>query len=242
MRETAAAPRRSLVRRIARIAGIAVSALVVFAGVAFVAFYLYGWRAWKPIDERNGIATSSMKPSGSSLVVYRGLTRFKGSLTSLTRFMQDPSTCDDVGCTDVKILETVSPQTQYMAFVYDYDPFDKRQFVVKVDVQQDAATKEVVVRYTGYPDRLPPDNCCVRVPRMNNTWRFRPVGNGEVEVEYVIDEAEGGLIPFFIANQIHESVAYQALKNIRKFVQSEKFQRKYVDDKTLPYVTEPKTS
>lgn len=232
--------RRSFVRRALRWLGIGVAGIIALGVVAFAAYYFYGWKEWSPLGEKNGIATSSMKAPGSSLIVYRGVTRFEGSLTSLTRFMQDPTTCDDVGCTDPVVLETVSPQTQYMSFVYDYDPFDKRQFVVKVDVQQDPATNDVIVRYISDADRIPPNPCCVRVPHMNNTWRFHALGNGEVEVEYIIDESEGGFIPFFVANKIHRFVAYEALAGIRKFVKTEKFRTKYMDGKTLPYVVEAK--
>lgn len=235
-----ASGKRSFLRRLVRRLAVVALGVAAIAGAAFLGYYFYGWSDWKPLGERDGIAVFSMKRPGSSLIVYKGVARFPVSLTSITRFMQDPSACDDVGCTDPAVLETVSPQIQYMSFVYDYAPFDRRQFVVKVEVSQDPVSLEVRVHYLSDDSRVPPHPCCVRVPHMDNTWRFRPVGNGLVEVEYVVDEAEGGWIPFFIANMIHETVAHDALAGVREFVGSEKFRKKYiVGAKPLPYITEP---
>ena len=213
--------------------------LVVAAVVAHFAYKYSGSDEWHPLPEKDGVKVSWMKPSGSTIVIYKGTTRFKSSLTSITRFMQDPTTCDDVGCSDPVVIKDESPQIQYMSFVYDYKPFTKRQFVVKVDVSQDPATKEVLVKYVGYPDMIPPNECCIRVPRMNNSWRFKPLNDGEIEVEYIVDMHEGGFIPYFIGSRIHEQTAYIALREIGKFVESDKYKKKYVDNPVaLDYIQE----
>ncbi len=232
--------KRSFFRPLVRWLGIVLLGTMVTAGAAFLGYYFYGWSHWKSLGERNGIAVFSMKRPESSLIIYKGVTEFPVSLTSITRFMQDPTACDDVGCTDPVVLKTVNPQVQYMSFVYDYDPFDKRQFVVKIEVSQDPQSHEELVRYSSDANLLPPNPCCVRVPHMDNTWRFQPQDHGMVRVEYVINESEGGWIPFFIANKIHETVAYEALAGVRKFVNSEKFKQKYIAGAApLPYITEP---
>ena len=214
--------------------------LTVLTVAAHLIYKYTGSNEWHPLPEKDGVRVFWAKPPGTTLVKYKGLTRFKSSLTSVTRFMQDPTTCDDVGCTDSVVLEDVSPQIQYNSFVWDYKkPFAKRQFVVKVEVSQNPDTKEVLVQYVGAPDRIPANDCCIRVPHMNNSWRFKPSENGEIEVEYIVDMYEGGMIPYFVASRIHEQTAYIALREIGKFVAGDKYRQKYGDPTVrLGYIKE----
>lgn len=232
----------TLDRKKGRLKRIITRGLLFIIAAGVVAHYAYkytGSNKWHVLPEKDGVNVSWMKPFGSTIVIYKGTTRFKSSLTSITRFMQDPTTCDDVGCTDPVVIKHESPQVQYMSFVYDYDPFDKRQFVVKVDVFQDPKTKVVHVKYLGRPDFVPPEECCVRVPRMNNSWKFTPRGDTEVEVEYIVDMNEGGFLPYFFRNYMHEQTAYIALKEIREFVASDKYRKKYADGAVkLEYIQE----
>lgn len=215
-------------------------ALVVLAVAAHFVYKYTGSNEWHPLPEKDGVRVFWMKPPGTTIVKYKGLTKFKSSLTSVTRFMQDPTTCEDVGCTDSVVLEDVSPQIQYNSFVWDYKkPFAKRQFVVKVEVSQNPTTREVLVLYVGDPDRIPENDCCIRVPHMNNSWKFRPGESGYIEVEYIVDMYEGGMIPYFVANAIHKQTAYIALREIGKFVVSDKYRQKYGDPKVrLDYIKE----
>jgi hypothetical protein len=236
------APAPAPARKKGRFMRFVLRGLLVVVVLAIAAHFVYkysGSDEWHPLPVKDGVSVSWMKPSGSTVVIYKGKTRFNSSLTSITRFMQDPTTCDDVGCSDPVVIKDVSPQIQYMSFVYDYKPFTKRQFVVKVDVSQDPKTKEVVVKYLGQPELIPPNECCIRVPRMNNSWRFTPLDNGEIEVEYIVDMHEGGFIPYFVGSRIHEQTAYIALREIREFVKSEKYKKKYIDNAVkLDYIEE----
>lgn len=230
-------------RKKGRIKRFLLRSLLVLVAAAVIAHFVYkytGSEEWHPLPEKDGVKVSWQKLPGSTVVVYKGTTRFNATLTGITRFMQDPTTCDDVGCSDYVVLDDVSPQVQYMSFVYNYKPFSKRQFVVKVDVSQDPATKVVKVHYLSDANRIPPNDCCVRVPHMNNLWTFKPAGNGEIEVEYIVDMYEGGLIPYFVYSMIHEKTAYIALRNIRNFVTGDKYKQKYGDPSfRLPYIVEP---
>lgn len=215
--------------RLKRFAVIGLLLIIGVPAVAHVVWKYSGSGEWQRLPEQGGIRAYSMKTPGSTVVKYKGVTRFQTTLTTITSFMQDPTTCDDVGCINPVVLDTVSPQVQYMSFVYPYGPFQAREFVVKVDVSQDPATKAVLVQYAGDPDRIALNDCCVRVPHMNNSWRFKPLGNGEVEVEYVLDMYEGGGIPYFVANWIHEKTVYRALAKVAKIVMSDKYRQKYRD-------------
>jgi hypothetical protein len=109
-----------------------------------------------------------------------------------------------------------------------------------VDVSQDPKTKDVKVHYIGFPDLVPVDDCCIRVPHMNNQWVARPKGGKDIEVEYIVDMYEGGWIPYFVLNFFHAKTPYHALTNIRDFFKSEKFRKKYVEDGVvLPFIVEP---
>jgi hypothetical protein len=80
-------------------------------------------------------------------------------------------------------------------------PMTDRQFVVRHAFSQDPKTKEVLYTLDAAPAMIPEDKCCVRVKRMANRWRLVPVGNGEVEVRWIIDIDVGGWVPYFMINR-----------------------------------------
>lgn len=233
-------PKRRFLSRVWTFLKYAFVTLVVALVAAHFIYQFSGSGQWEPFQAKDGVTVFKKKDPGSVVVQYKGIMKVDSSLTSFTRFMQDPTTCDDVGCTDTVVIKEESPQVQYMSFVYDYHPFDKRQFVVKVDVSQDPKTKAVAIKYLGDPDLIPDNPCCVRVPRMNNIWTARPIGPNQIEVEYVVDMYEGGFLPYPLTNYFHSRTPFSAFAKISKFVKSEKYRKKYIEDgKTLPFVVDP---
>ena len=233
-------PKRRFLSRAWTFLKYAFAALLVAIIVAHFVYKYTGTGKWELFQQKDGVTVYKKKDPGSTVVQYKGIMKVESSLTSFTRFMQDPTTCDDVGCTDTVVIKEESPQVQYMSFVYDYHPFDKRQFVVKVDVSQDPKTKSVTIKYLGHPDLVPEDACCVRVPRMNNIWIAHPIARNQIEVEYIVDMYEGGMLPYPLTNYFHSRTPFKAFAKISEFVKGEKYRKKYIDDgKTLPFVIEP---
>lgn len=214
--------------RLGKYLAIAVAALALICGLAQMMWRNSGSGQWEALPEKNGVQVYSLKVPGTSLVKYKGVTRFKAPLRTIVAFMRDPTVCDDIGCERSKVIQRIDERHEYHTFTYAYpEPFKPRQFVVMEQVSQDPQDHSVLVEYLGMPHLIPPDDCCVRVPHMNNKWKLTPVGDGEVEVEYVLDIYEGGFMPAFYSNRISRQSAYGAPRGLGKLINTEKYVNKY---------------
>lgn len=225
-------------RRLGKFALVGALLVVIVGALGQLAWMYSGSGRWEPLPDKYGVYAWYLKVPGTSLVQYRGVTRFKATLQRVVSFMRDPSVCDEIGCYNSRILEKIDVLHEYQTFTYRYPfPFKPRQFVVMEQVSQDAGNNKVMVEYLGVPYKIPPESCCVRVPHMNNKWTFTPVGDGFVEVEYLIDIYEGGLMPAFYSNSIGKASVYEAPAGLAELINSDKYINKY-QNASLDYIRE----
>lgn len=211
-------------------------ALIVLGVISHFMWKSSGTGQWEEAFEGDGIKVWTKKVPGNPFLLAKGTTRIKSNLAGIMKFMRDPASCDDVGCYASRILdvkESNYPSLVYYTFRYDlFFPFKPREFVCKSEFTQDPNTKAMFVTFEIDATKMPPDpeNCCVRPTYMYNTWRFTPVGNGEVEVEFNYDAGDmGGALPYALTN-LGVVPLYQDTFNLLKInVAKEKYQVAKVD-------------
>ncbi|MFZ5638602.1 MAG: hypothetical protein ACOY82_18645 [Pseudomonadota bacterium] len=212
-------------RRIAKFALYAVLSAVAAYVVAGWIWRFSGSNQWEFMEEKNGVKVYSLKSPGSDSLQVKGVMRMRTTLAGLVAFMQDPTVCDDVGCTHSRMFERVDDQVQYYTFRYDFPLwFKPRDFVVKGQFHQNPKTREVVLEFDAEPDKLPLQDCCFRIADMNNTWRFIPLGNGEVEVQYTMNMDEGGFLPHLLLNNVRPGVMTGLMPELPRLVDKPKYQ------------------
>jgi len=212
-------------RKVAKYSAIAL--LVVIAGLLLSqVIWLYsGSNQWELEMDQNGLKIYSMKSPGSAMKKFKSEMKVKAKLSAIVKLMEDPDVCDEIGCRDSKVLETVNEQLRYHSFVMDPPfPFRSREFVAKVEFLQDPDSKELLINFIAAPDKVPPSDCCYRVTHMNNTWRFKPLENGELQVEYIVDTDEGGAIPSILLNALRPQFLRDALGKLEGLMKREKYQ------------------
>jgi hypothetical protein len=202
-------------------------ALAAIGVVSALAWRYSGTGEWVALAEKDGVKAYYLKAPGTSLKKFKAVFRVKSTVSMLVKFMKDPSVCDDVGCHDAKMIEVVNPNLQYQTFRYDYPfPFKTREFVVRQQFTETEGGKGVLLEIIAEPDKIPANDCCVRVAHMHNSWRLTPIENGEVEVAYVIDMDEGGFIPDYLLNAVRPEFIY-AMSGMQEILNKEKYQKKY---------------
>ncbi|HEY8459993.1 MAG TPA: hypothetical protein VIM99_06405 [Blastocatellia bacterium] len=208
-------------------AGVSLVALIF---VARLIWRFSGSNQWEFVSERSGVKVYSLKAPGSDLTQVRGVLRVRSTLAGLVKFVLDPSVCPDFGCSGHLIDGDDKLQYVHSYVRYDYPwPFLPRELVMKVQVYQHPLTKEVTVWVAAAPDKVPRDKCCVRVTQMNNTWRYTPLGNGEVEVEYTMNMSEGGFMPDLLLNTWRPEAIFYALPKLQEVLNREKYQNAKFD-------------
>lgn len=222
--------RNILVKVMRFLAYTVIGALVISVALHFNWKYS-GSGEWEFVHEIDKVRVYSQKEPGEVLKRFKVIGRFQSKLAGIVKLMRDPEACADVGCVESYIIETKDyPRFVYYTFRYNLpEPFQPRDFVVLSEFYQNEDTKEIYVDYSAALDKLPETDCCVRVTHMKNIWRFTPLENGEVEVEFIMDNHPGGFIPYFLANPEMQSSMHLEIPELQKVLNKEKYRNAVVD-------------
>lgn len=197
--------------------------LIFLVFVAQLIWKMSGSNQWELKADKNGVKIYTLKSPGSSILKVKGTTKVKSTLNGLIALSQDQTTCDE--CLKAEVVEQVSDQVSYVTFAYPFPYyFEPREFVVKSLYSQNPETKEVFFDFTAVPGKLPADSSFFRVTHFYVFWRFKPIGNGEVELEMIRDIDPGGFAPSLMVNSYMPFEAYTLLSGLQEFVDKEKYQ------------------
>ena len=213
---------------------LVVICLVLLLNLAEAVWFYSGGNDWRFLGEQNGVKVYMLKAPGTDMEQAKGVFRVNATLAGIVSFMTSPDTCQKVGCYAQRTIEQPDAQLNYNYFRMDLPgPFRTRDFLVRQQISQTPSTKEVMIEYSAAPGRVPVDACCVRVTNMHNTWRLTPVGNGQVEIEMVMNVNEGGYIPHVLLNLVRPSVLYQ-LSGLQPLFSEERYRTA-----KLSFISEP---
>ena len=190
-----------MLKKIGKFFFVVLCSLVVVAFAAHMVWKYSGNNQWELVDDSKGLKIYSLKKPGETVRLYKGVVKVRADLNTIMAASQDPTICDYVDCFESKMFQRVSERSQFYSFRWPYPfGFDQREFVTEQRFSLVPQTKALLVEVIAAPDKLPPNDCCVRVERMHNTWQYTPKGNGEVELEYTINMDDGGFFPYVLAN------------------------------------------
>jgi hypothetical protein len=194
-----------------------------------------GSNKWELVREANGVKVYALKAPGSTLKQFKGVTRVKAHLNAIMATMTDTSTeaCREFvpGCVSGRILQPWD--TQKHSFIQSYrlmlpKPMIPRDLVIKSSFSQDPKTKSLFVECDAMPELLPPDDsCCYRITHMHNSWRYTPVGNGELELEFRSNYDIG--LPYVLVNHAGPAGIPQFLPKLVQVFNRDKYQHKQFD-------------
>jgi len=201
-------------------------AAISLAGAFFITraiWTLSGSNQWEFHSEKNGVKVYTLKMPGASVRQVKAITRVHTTVARLVEMVRDPAVCADLGCSEARTLDRVSDNLQYDYFQLKVPLFQKREFVIQEQFHQNPDTKAVFMSVAAAPDIIPPNPCCFRVTQLSNSFQFTPVGNGDVEIEYIVNQNEGGFIPDLLLNWKRPQIMYR-LHQMEDLANREKYQ------------------
>jgi hypothetical protein len=214
--------RRSWGRRVLAYAGwggLGVVALCVASGWIW---HFSGSNHWELNRQNATTKVYTLKSPGSDRMLFKAQYRSRASLSQIVVAFKDMGMCDLLGC-QAHVIDRVDDDLSYVYMKLPaYAPFKPRDFVLRVLTHQNPLTKEVMIEVAAVQDRVPLNDCCVRVVEMNNLWKLTPVGNGMVDVEVIINADVGGNLPDLVTNlTLPRALAgisgFQRLYNTKRF-------------------------
>ncbi|MGZ5431285.1 MAG: hypothetical protein ACXW31_00300 [Thermoanaerobaculia bacterium] len=210
-------------------------ALVIIAVVAQLSFTFSGSNKWESLGERDGIQLYELKSPGKNIKQYKAVWKVRSTMSRFVAFAKTEDSDMTIGYYDMRDLEAPSEQVVFSTWKQKFPkPFQPRQFVVKNEFIQDPATKVLVYNVMAATEKLPADDCCVRVPTMNNSWTLKPLGNGEIQVEWISDLDMGGFLPYFTLNAFQPGGMRYFARNLQRFLEQEKY-----DNVKFAWIQEP---
>lgn len=199
-------------------------AIVVALAIAQVVYTYSGSGEWELVGEQNGIVVHSMKRPGENLKLFKGVFSVDSTLARIVTFMQDQDNELEVGFYEPKEIDRLDEQISWTEWRAEFpSPFKDREFVVKHEFTQNPENLEVFYQLRATPDKLPPNDCCVRLPRMDNSWRLIPLENGQIEIVWIIDMDVGGFVPYFVMNMSHPTLIFDFASDLQRFFDKDKY-------------------
>ena len=158
---------------------------------------------WVLRKNENGITVYTRYAEGSNLKEVKVVNVVNSSLTGLVALLLDVKNYPNwiYACSEASTLSTISEQEQFQHQVTDVPwPVSDRDVVSHFKISQDKGTKIITVINAGEPDRIPDKDGIVRVQHFQSTYRFTPLPDGKVKVEFELYVDPGGNIPAWLIN------------------------------------------
>jgi hypothetical protein len=187
------------------------TALLIAVGYAAnLAWTISGSNKWELEIDKNGVQVYSFKAPGSYRTQVKGVTR--GNYTQsqiVASLMLDNSSLENCKewipvCVDLKVLEPYDAKAQGDAVFWTLELmpplFKNREYVIKSRAVQDPKTKVVAIDIMAAANKVPLNDCCVRITHIHNRWQITNVEKGEVEIQLIQDVSMGGFFPDFLLN------------------------------------------
>ena len=188
--------------------GFYLCVLFSFIWVANILWVYSGDGQWKLERDEDGVQIYSKKHPGNYMVQFKGVMRGEYTLNQMVAGLIENSTLDNCknnipDCVDLKVIEPWSNTTRSDTVMWTLglpEPFTTREILIQSFVNQDPETKIVTIDVIAAPNKIPRTPGTIRVEYMQNKWRYIPLDNGQVEIEFSQDMSMGGLMPDLLFN------------------------------------------
>ncbi len=192
---------------------------------------------WKCVKQEDSIRVYSRKSTDANYRIIKVTTQLKTTLSSLVMLVTDfPNNKNWVYLNNkTEILERNSPLSWIIYNQTDAPwPIADRDIISKTVLTQDSITKIVTIRGEAIPKYRPVDPNHVRIPFAHSQWRFIPLKDSIVDVEFTLELDIGGNIPRWLANMTATKGPYQTMRRFRKEIHSKKYYNAH-----LSFIKEP---
>lgn len=192
---------------------------------------------WKLEKSKNGIKVYSNIPEGESLKQIKTYTIVKSSLSSLIAILLDVPNYPSwiYNCSEGRIVKKINEFELIYYSISDVPwPIQNRDLVLHNKIHQNKKTKVVYSTSTPKLNLIPKIKGMVRIEDMYGEWKFSPLKNGFVLIEYNLKIDVGGKVPPWVINLFIEKGPYQSVLYYKETLKLEKYKNAELD-----FIVEP---
>lgn len=177
-----------------------------------------GQEKWELKSDKNGIFIYTRDLADSKFKAIKVECELDATLSQLVAVLLDVNSgAEWVYSTKSSVLlKQVSPsELYYYSEVKVPWPASNRDFIARLKVVQDSATKIVTVYGPTFPDYIPKKEGIVRVPRAEGRWVITPVARRRVRIVYTLNTDPGGDIPAWLVNLFAAKGPSESFRNLK---------------------------
>lgn len=192
---------------------------------------------WKEVRDNDGIKAFVMKLPEVAMKKIKVETVTESSLSSLVSLMIDaPRNKDWVYANEFACVREKSDPFNWVYYGQSDAPWpvSDRDVVSRVHMSQNPITKEIMVVSVGEPEYECEHEDFVRIPMLHAVWRFKPLGEGRVQVSFELQLDLGGNMPAWVINLAATKGPYNSLKSFIALAKEEPYLSIHLD-----YIKEP---
>ncbi len=179
---------------------------------------------WIFKNEKEGVKVYYRKTS--DVCELKLITSLKVSLSGLVTLLSEVDNYPKWGykVAESRELKKISDHETYYYSKLDFPwPLDDRDIVVHSKMEQDPVTRRITATSIAKPDYIPATKGVIRMRNAHTSWTLLPGPGGWTYVEYYIYSDPGGSLPDWLVNMALDVGPRETIKNIRGFVQQEKY-------------------
>lgn len=194
--------------------------------------------AWELELNEDGIKVYTQEIPGSSFKAFRGETHIKSSLHNLMAHHADINSMELwlQDCAKSEVIRKISDRDFY---IYQRTsapwPVSDRDYVLHAQINQDPDTYAVTMTFEASTTIAKTDDDCVPVTQLSGYWRFTPVKQGLIFVEYETHADPSGDLPAWLANSFVVDQPLGTLEKMRQRIES----NHYTLPSELAFILEP---
>ncbi len=196
--------------------------------ILFTSFNIDKVGKWKLEKNKNGITVYSLRKEGESLKQIKVITKVKTPLSAAVSVLADVSNYTDwiYNCSDARVLNRVNKYEMNYYMISDVPwPIENRDMALHNKIYQNKETKVVYSVSAPKNNVVPKKKGMVRIMDMESKWKFTPLKDGYVSIEYYLKMDPGGSVPHWIINLFIEKGPYQSIFKFREALKSEKHKK-----------------
>lgn len=207
----------------------------IFSLVAFillVQLFASAQENWTLRKNDKGIQVYSRKTDSFRINELRVTTVMQGRLPQLVAAITDIQEHEKwvYKALNTKILKRNSPTDMFYYTEVDAPwPFDNRDVVMRMVVEQDVKSKVVTIQTFNVENIYPLQKDIVRIMVSRGKWQITPLVNNQLQIEYRIQVDPGTGVPAWLINFFATNAPYETFVHLREHIKQSKYAEARLD-------------
>lgn len=183
---------------------------------------------WTLASDHEGIMIYTRAMQNSKVKAIKVICNLPATPSQLVAAILDIETCNQWVYHSKKnvLLKEISPlNIIYYSEVDVPWPAENRDYVVHIQVEQQAQTKVITINSPCVPGYVAEKQGIVRISNSVGKWTIVPAGKNQVKAEYILEVDPMGDIPAWLTNLFATKGPLETFRKLKTHVQKEEYKK-----------------